>query len=108
MPSLHEVNGFSKTHWNGRRVFFEILENEREVICAISEGALEDIAERRYSKPKDFLNCFQTSRCRIEAVARKKYRARPLGVSGVVSLWAEDFDDTTPDQEPAQVAVSRR
>ena len=82
----------SLPRWDGSRVLFEVIDKSERVPCAISRMALEAIGESRLSKTLDLLGCFARSRGRIEELALEKLRARPAGVSGRLSLWADDVD----------------
>ena len=48
----------------------------------------------------DLLGCFANARGRIERLALEKLRARPDGVSGRLSLWADDVDFVPPGGAP--------
>jgi uncharacterized protein DUF1488 len=72
---------------------FEITDKGEQVPCAISRMALEDIGERSLRKTADLLGCFTRARRRIEGLALEKLRARPEGVMGRLSLWADDLGD---------------
>ncbi len=82
----------SSPRWDGSRVLFDITEDGQRVPCAISRMALEDIGERRLFRAADLLGCFAKARGRIEAIALEKLHARPGGISGRLSLWADDVD----------------
>ena len=83
--------------WDGSRVVFEIDEGTERISCAISRAALEAISERRWFKSTDLLECFVDSRARIERLALEKLRARPEGIPGRLSLWADDVEFGPPD-----------
>lgn len=48
------------------------------------------------TSPADWLERFAKMRIQIETLARIKLYARPLGVYGRLSLWADDLDDLPP------------
>ncbi|MFT8247151.1 DUF1488 family protein [Roseomonas sp. BN140053] len=86
--------------WAERRVFFEIFVNGHAMPCAISGAALEEIAKHRHVTARDALACFEQSRDRIEAVARKKAHRRAEGASGLLNLWTGDLDEPPPEGAP--------
>jgi Protein of unknown function (DUF1488) len=86
---------------DGRRVLFEIVDGDRRVPCSISVQALQDLSDRRRSKPAELLNCFEAARERIEAIAIAKLRARSAASSGLVYIWSEDIDEPPPTGVPA-------
>jgi hypothetical protein len=90
----------SRARWDGSRVLFEITDGNEQIPCAISRQALEEISERRCSRAADLLGCFANARGRIERLALEKLRARPDGVSGRLSLWADDVDFVPPGGAP--------
>ena len=91
----------SRPRWDGSRVLFEITDGNEQIQCAISRGALEEISERRCFRTADLLGCFTNARGRIERLALEKLRARPDGISGRLSLWADDVDLVPPGGSPA-------
>lgn len=80
---------------DGRRVLFEMTDEAHSVRCAISLGALEDVSERRCSRPADQLSAFVAARRRIEAVARGKIQARAQDASGLLYIWSNDIEDAS-------------
>ena len=90
----------SGPHWDGSRILFEINDGNEQIPCAISRAALEQISERRCFKTADLLGCFIKARGRIETLALGKLRARPDGISGRLSLWADDVDFEPPNGPP--------
>ena len=82
--------------WDGGRVLFEIIDRGTRVQCAISRMALEAIGNAPCASAADWLQCFAETRCQVEIIARSKLHARPVGVRGRLSLWADDFDDLPP------------
>lgn len=101
MMYLHNTIPSSVPRWDGGRVLFEIADGGERVPCAISRMALEGIGERRLFKTADLLGCFAGARGRIEGLALEKLHARPDGVSGRLSLWADDVDDSPTGDVPA-------
>ena len=101
MVHLHSTTPPSFPIWDGGRVLFEITDGGERIPCAISRVALEDIGERRLFKTADLLGCFAQARGRIEGLALEKLHARPDGVSGRLSLWADDVDDPPTGGVPA-------
>ena len=97
MMPLSYVTSTSRPRWDGSRVLFDIMDGSEQVPCAISRTALEDIADKRCFKTADILASFAKVRGRIERLALEKLRARPAGISGRLSLWADDLDDPQPD-----------
>jgi hypothetical protein len=93
----------SRPRWDGSRVVFEINDGNERISCAISRAALEAISERRCFRSADLLGCFVNARVRIERLALEKLRARPDGISGRLSLWADDVEFGPPDG--ASIAV---
>jgi hypothetical protein len=86
--------------WDGRRVLFEVLDEDRLVPCAISMNALQDISEMRRFKPADLMKCFAAVRPRIEAIALDKHRARSDAASGLLNIWSDDIDDAAEAARP--------
>ncbi|MGK7870016.1 DUF1488 family protein [Falsiroseomonas sp. E2-1-a20] len=86
--------------WDGRRVLFEVLDEDRLVPCAISMNALQDISEMRRFKPADLMKCFETVRPKIEAIALDKHRARSDAASGLLNIWSDDIDDAAEAARP--------
>ena len=84
----------SKPRWDGSRVVFEIEVEDELVACAISRSALQDISGVRRFAPADLLRGFDEVRTRIETIAANKFRINPESVSGFVSIWADDIEDT--------------
>lgn len=101
MPILYCTASRSVPHWDGSRVLFEIAEAGVQIPCAISGAALETFGEGRCTKPADALGRFARAYLRIETLARDKLQARRPGVSGRLSLWADDIDDPSPGGESA-------
>jgi Protein of unknown function (DUF1488) len=90
----------SRPRWDGSRVLFEITDGTRRIQCAVSRAALEEISKRRFFRAADLLGCFANARGGIEKLALEKLRARPDGISGRLSLWADDVDFVPPDGAP--------
>jgi hypothetical protein len=90
----------SRPRWDGSRILFDITDGNEQIPCAISWAALEQISERRCFKTADLLGCFANARGRIETLALEKLRARPDGISGRLSLWADDVDFVPPCGSP--------
>ena len=90
----------SRPRWDGSRILFDITDGNEQIPCAISRAALEQISERRCFKTSDLLGCFANARGRIETLALEKLRARPDGISGRLSLWADDVDFVPPCGSP--------
>jgi hypothetical protein len=87
----------SRPRWDGSRVIFEINDgNGRMISCAISRAALEAIGGSRCLRSADLLGCFIHARARIERLALEKLRGRPDGISGRLSLWADDVEFGPP------------
>lgn len=84
----------AKPRWDGSRVLFEIAVDDQVVACAISRSALQDISGVRRFTPADLLRGFDDVRARIEEIAANKYRINPESVSGLVSIWTDDIEDT--------------
>lgn len=84
----------AKPRWDGSRVVFEIEVDGELVACAISRSALQDISGVRRFAPVDLLRGFSEVRARIEEIAASKFRINPESVSGFVSIWADDVEDT--------------
>ena len=87
----------SRPRWDGSRVIFEINDgNGRMISRAISRAALEAIGGSRCLRSADLLGCFIHARARIERLALEKLRGRPDGISGRLSLWADDVEFGPP------------
>ena len=97
MILLQSMTQQSRPEWDGSRVLFELLVAGRQVPCAISRMALEDIAERPAAGTADLLGCFAAARDRIEEIALQKLHARQGGGRGRLSLWVDDIDDGPPE-----------
>lgn len=91
----------SLPYWDGTRVLFEMSEGGMQVPCAISRAALEAIDVVRCTERPDLLERFAQARLFIEALALDKLHARRPGVTGRLSLWADDLDDLPPGGESA-------
>jgi hypothetical protein len=100
MLSLHTTSSFSGTRWNSKRIFFEITEHGCLVPCAISEAALEQVSHRQCAGRGDAMARFTTFQGQIEAAAHSKFVQRSPGSPGPVNLWADDFDDHSPEGAP--------
>lgn len=101
------ATGVSHPRWDGRRVLFELADEGRQIACAISLTALQDLGEQRCFKPADLLRRFATARARIEAIALDKSRARPEGVSGLLNIWSDDIGDPPPASAPVSAQRPR-
>ncbi len=88
--------------WDRNRVLFEIEVDGHVVECAISREALQDVSGRRFAKPPELMECFETARPRLEQVAREKWLARSEAVEGIVTIWSDDLDEEEPTEaDPA-------
>lgn len=96
MTVLCCTNSVTLPRWDGNCVLFEISVGGEPVRCAISRMALEAIDDLPCAKMADLLERFAKARTRIENLALDKLHARPAGVSGRLSLWADDLDDPSP------------
>jgi hypothetical protein len=96
MAILSCVTSTSVPYWDGGRILFEIVDGNAYVPCAISRMALEEISEKRCFGKADLLACFARGRERIEKLALAKLRARGDGISGRLSLWADDVNTLPP------------
>ncbi|MGA9867718.1 MAG: DUF1488 family protein [Acetobacteraceae bacterium] len=97
MNDIQQTPSVSRPRWDGSRVLFDIEHDGQLVACAISRGALQDMSAHRCFKAADLLKCFDEARTRIEEIAVAKFRADGESVSGVISVWADDVDDETPE-----------
>jgi transcriptional regulator with XRE-family HTH domain len=70
-------------------VLFRGQDGDKEIICAVSEEAIED---HFHGEGKDTLKIFQANREKIEHEARRKYLAGRLEADGSVFLKTEDID----------------
>ena len=93
-------------YWDGGRILFEVIDGNAYVPCAISRMALEEISEKRCFGKADLLACFASGRERIEKLALAKLRARADGISGRLSLWADDVNILPPGG--ASIATGRQ
>ncbi len=96
MKLLNFVYGPTNARWDGSRVLFAITHDGGSFPCAISRAALEELGARRFARVAELLSAFEDARDAIEGLARTKLGARPAGVSGRLSLWADDVDDSAP------------
>ena len=110
MALFNSMTGSARPRWDGSRILFEITDGSDQIPCAISRAAIEAISERGCCRTADLLGCFANARARIEMLALEKLRARPEGISGRLSLWADDVDFVPPAGAPtaAWQEVSRR
>ena len=97
MELLPFITPSSRPYWDGSRILFEITAGNEQIPCAISRAALEEISETRCFRAADLLWCFANARGRIERLALEKLSVRPDGISGRLSLWADDMDRRPPD-----------
>jgi Protein of unknown function (DUF1488) len=97
----------SHPRWDGRRMLFEVQDEDRRVDCAISLNALQDLSGQRRFKRADLLICFAAARGRIEAIALTKLHARSHGVSGVLNIWSEDIGGPPPASAPVAARQAR-
>jgi Protein of unknown function (DUF1488) len=93
---LNCITSTSVPYWDGGRVFFEIIGDNGYIPCAISRTALEEISENRCFGKADLLACFASARGRIEMLALATLRVRADGISGRLSLWADDVNPLPP------------
>ena len=101
MHPASAASALSRPSWDGTRVRFEILDGAERVQCAISQCALQDLSPRRSFSKAEMLLCFEQARATIEAVARTKLEGRSVGVTGTLSIWADDLDELPPTTTPA-------
>ncbi len=94
MAILSCVASTSMPYWDGGRILFEIIDGDAYVPCAISRIAVEEISEKSCFGKADLLARFASAR--IEKLALAKLRARADGISGRLSLWAEDVNTLPP------------
>jgi transcriptional regulator with XRE-family HTH domain len=73
---------------NRKAVLFAGQDGNKEIICAISEEALEDHFR---GEGKDSLKVFQANRENIEHEARRKYLAGTLETDGSILLKTADI-----------------
>jgi hypothetical protein len=92
MTLFSKMTSSSRPRWDGSRILIEITDGNEQLPYAISRAALEKIGERWCFGAADLLGCFANARGRIERLALEKLRARPDGISGRLSLWADDVD----------------
>src|SRR5581483_666517 len=91
MGDAGQGTSVSRPQWDGRRVLFEFDDGGQSIACAISRGAIEQLAGVRHLKSAELLRCFAEARTRIEAIALDKLRARPEGMPGLLGIWADDL-----------------
>jgi len=106
MAILSCVTSTSMPYWDGGRILFEIIDGDAHVPCAISRMALEEISEKSCFGKADLLASFASARGRIEKLALANLRARADGISGRLSLWADDLNTLPPGG--ASVATGRQ
>jgi hypothetical protein len=103
MKGAGQHTSVSRPRWDGSRVMFELDDRGQLISCAISRGALEELTGLRHLKLAELLRCFATARGQIETIALGKLRARPESASGLLSIWADDVDDSPPSSAPVAV-----
>jgi hypothetical protein len=96
MPILYRAASTSRPRWDGNCVLFEMTVDRRQVPCAISRAALEAIGQARCTESAALLERFSSARVRIQGLALEKLHSRAPGVTGRLSLWADDVDDPAP------------
>ncbi len=79
--------------WDRNRVLFEIEDDGRQVACAISLQAIQDVSGRRFHDKVRVLDCFGKVRSRIERIARSKLHASPHAGEQLLTVWSGDIDD---------------
>jgi hypothetical protein len=97
----------SNPRWDGQRMLFQLQDADHAIACAISRAALQALGGRRQFRATDLLDCFSAGRERIGAIALGKLRARPGGVTGVLTIWSDDIDEPPPASEPAAARPPR-
>lgn len=108
--TLHTMPTPKTPRWDaiGQRVLFEIRADGHRVPCAISLAALQELSPRPLHGKVALLTAFSMFHLRIDMAARDKLARRPLGVDGVLTIWADDLtsadDDPPPEQSPRSVA----
>jgi hypothetical protein len=103
MKGAGQGTSVSRPRWDGRRVLFEFADRGQSIACAISRGALEELAGLRHLNSAELLRCFAEVRGRIELMALDRLRARPQGESGLLGIWADDLHDLPPSSAPVAV-----
>lgn len=95
--------------WDGHRMLFAlVIEDGREVRCAISRAALLGITGSAPLRTTDLPAIFAAARQRIEAAALTKLRARASLPLGVLHIWGEDILDPDPTETTACALVADR
>jgi len=94
MNNIDEAVSTARPRWDGSRVLFEIASGTDRIPCTISRAALQEISGTRHFKSADLLRCFAEARVRIEGLAYDKLRARSEAVPGLISIWADDIEDS--------------
>jgi len=75
-------------------VLFSMLDDEKEVACAISTSAMDELESMAGAKPDQREAQFVRLRARIEACADRKYRAAEFeGTPPGIILRGLDFRD---------------
>ena len=90
-----------RIRWNGSLVLFDVAYDGKVIECAISKGAIEDMAGSFCRRPEDATTAFRTLWPRIEGIARRKLAEGQPGVGGRLHLWADDVDETSDPVPPA-------
>src|SRR5689334_18284279 len=106
MNSPGTATCLTRPRWDGSRMLFDIFVGNARFACAISQGALQDLSERRSFKTEDLRKSFMKARGRIEQIAHEKLRARPTRISGTLHIWADDLDDLPPSSAPVAAHAS--
>ena len=92
----------SRPRLDGRRVLFEVESGGRNIPCAISLGALQDLSGRRHFRPEELLALFERSWPQIEAAVRLKLRSRSPAAAGLLHIWTDDVEAVEQsDQAPS-------
>ncbi len=105
MPTADRTQA-GRVHWSGSLVLFDVVHEGERVQCAISKGAIEDLAGTFCRRPEDAIAAFRALQPRIERIARLKFVDRQPGVGGRLHLWADDVDETADAGDPVSPATA--
>jgi hypothetical protein len=103
MKNRWQTAHVSQPWWDGSRVQFAMEADGKLIRCAISRSALQKVSGHPHLATRDLLRRFVDSRERVEEIATRIFHITPEWVSGPVSIWADDIDDS-----PTAFALTRQ
>jgi Protein of unknown function (DUF1488) len=94
------------THWDSDRLYFELQQRSRRILCSVSRQALEQVGPGRGARRWQLVEAFERLRPHIERIAWKRSAAAP-GATGVIEILAAELTAELDDgPEPAAPAAT--